>query len=63
MVICQIESPIGVSNVEAIAATPGVDIAWVGHYTTTIAQSMGIPGEFDDPRFIDSINRVVAATT
>jgi 2-keto-3-deoxy-L-rhamnonate aldolase RhmA len=59
VVICQIESPTGVANVEAIAATPGVDIVWVGHYD--LSQSMGIPGEFDDPRFIDAINRVVAA--
>ncbi len=59
VVICQIESPTGVANVEAIAATPGVDIVWVGHYD--LSQSMGIPGEFDDPRFIDAVQRVVAA--
>ena len=32
VVICQIESGLGVSNAEAIAATPGVDFLWIGHF-------------------------------
>lgn len=55
--ICQIESPIGVANVEAIAAVEGVDILWVGHFD--LSQSMGIPGQFHDPRFLDAIQKVV----
>ena len=43
VVICQIESPLGVSNAEWIAATPGVDCLWVGHYD--LSTSMGIPGD------------------
>ena len=57
-VICQIESPVGLGNLEAIAQTPGVDVLWVGHYDLT--QSMGIPGQFQHPDFLDALNHVVA---
>jgi 2-dehydro-3-deoxyglucarate aldolase/4-hydroxy-2-oxoheptanedioate aldolase len=58
-VICQIESVRGVQNAEGIAGLPGVDVLWVGHFDLT--QSMGIPGQFEDPRFLDALKRVVAA--
>lgn len=58
-VICQIESVEGIENLEAIATTPGVDVLWVGHFDLT--QSMGIPGQFHDRRFIDNLKRVVDA--
>jgi len=57
-VICQIESVEGIANLEAIAATPGVDVLWVGHFD--LSQSMGIPGQFHDRRFLDNLKRVVA---
>ena len=60
VVICQIESPTGVLNCEAIAAVPGVDVLWVGHFDLT--QSMGIPGDFSHPDFLASLRRVVQAT-
>ena len=56
-VICQIESVTGIENLEAIATTPGVDLLWVGHFDLT--QSMGIPGQFHDERFLDNLKRVV----
>jgi 2-dehydro-3-deoxyglucarate aldolase/4-hydroxy-2-oxoheptanedioate aldolase len=55
--ICQIESPTGVSNLEAIASTEGVDILWVGHFD--LSQAMGIPGEFHNPRFLDALRKVI----
>lgn len=58
-VICQIESPVGVANCEAIAATPGVDVLWVGHFDLTNA--MGIPAQFQHPDFVESLKKVVAA--
>ncbi len=57
-VICQIESVEGIENLEAIATTPGVDVLWVGHFDLT--QSMGIPGQFHDERFLDNLKRVVS---
>jgi 2-keto-3-deoxy-L-rhamnonate aldolase RhmA len=59
LVICQIESAIGAQNCEAIAAVPGVDVLWVGHFDMT--NFMGIPAEFQNPRYLDAIERVVAA--
>lgn len=57
--ICQIESTLALDNLEAIADTPGVDVLFIGHFDLT--RSMGIVGEFENPRFIDAIRRV--ATT
>lgn len=55
-VICQIESEKGLENLEAIAAVPGVDILWVGHFDLT--QSMGIVAQFQHPRFQEALRRV-----
>ena len=46
---CQIETAEGVENADAIAAIDGVDCLWVGHFDLSV--SLGIPGEFDHPRF------------
>ena len=59
MVVCQIESPLGLKNAEAIAALPGVDVLWVGHFDLT--QSMGILGQFQHPDFLAALRRVVEA--
>jgi 2-dehydro-3-deoxyglucarate aldolase/4-hydroxy-2-oxoheptanedioate aldolase len=59
VVICQIESGLGVANVNGIAATPGVDVVWVGHFDLT--QSMGIPAQFHHERFLDALRTVVGA--
>lgn len=55
-VICQIESTSGLANLDAIAGTDGVDVLWVGH--SDLSQSLGIPGQFQDPRFLDALRRV-----
>jgi 2-dehydro-3-deoxyglucarate aldolase/4-hydroxy-2-oxoheptanedioate aldolase len=57
-IICQIESVEGLDDLEAIAATPGVDVLWVGHFDLT--QSMGIPGQFHHPRFLEALQTVAA---
>ncbi len=59
-IICQIESEEGMGNLEEIAATEGVDVLWVGHFDLT--NSMGIPGQFDDQRFLDALAKVVSTT-
>ena len=55
----QIETADGVKNADAIAAVPGVDCLWVGHFDLSV--SLGIPGEFDNPKFTRAIDRVIAA--
>jgi len=57
LVIAQIETERGLENVEAIAAVEGIDVLWVGHFD--LSNFMGIPAQFDDPRF-DAAMRHVA---
>lgn len=57
---CQIETAEGVRNADRIAALPGVDCLWVGHFD--LSTSLGIPGQFGDPKFTDAIAKVAAAT-
>jgi 2-dehydro-3-deoxyglucarate aldolase/4-hydroxy-2-oxoheptanedioate aldolase len=60
-VICQIESVQGLENLDAIAATAGVDVLWVGHYDLSV--SMGLAGEFQHPDFLAALAKVTAAAT
>jgi 2-keto-3-deoxy-L-rhamnonate aldolase RhmA len=57
---CQIETAEGVENAEAIAALPGVDCLWVGHFDLSV--SLGAPGEFGSKKFTSAIKKVAAAT-
>src|SRR5580765_5629964 len=59
LTIVQIETAAGLANVDAIAATPGVDVLWLGHFDLT--NFMGIPGEFTHPRYRDAVKRIAAA--
>ena len=59
LVIAQIETERGLSEVEAIAAVPGIDVLWVGHFDLT--NFLGIPAQFEHPRFEAALARVVAA--
>lgn len=54
-----IETVAGVQNVDAIAATDGVDCLWLGHFDLT--NSMGIPAQFDHPDFGAAVQRLLAA--
>jgi 2-dehydro-3-deoxyglucarate aldolase/4-hydroxy-2-oxoheptanedioate aldolase len=55
----QIETAAGVENAEEIASVPGVDCLWVGHFDLTC--SLGIPGEFANPKFIEAVAHTHAA--
>lgn len=57
LVIVQVETVPAIDNLEEMLAVPGVDVAWVGHFDLTA--SMGIPGQFDHPRFLAAMERVV----
>jgi 2-dehydro-3-deoxyglucarate aldolase/4-hydroxy-2-oxoheptanedioate aldolase len=59
IIIAQIETEHGLANVDAIAAVPGIDVLWVGHFDLT--NFLGIPGQFDNPKFTDALECVVAA--
>jgi 2-dehydro-3-deoxyglucarate aldolase/4-hydroxy-2-oxoheptanedioate aldolase len=56
LLIAQIETEKGLQNVEDIAAVDGVDVLWVGHFD--LSNFMGIPGQFDHPKFNEAMNHV-----
>jgi len=59
VVITIIEEARAVENVEAIAATPGIDVLFIG--TSDLSYSLGLRGNQDDPRLHEAIGKVVAA--
>ena len=59
LVMCLIETAEGIENVEKIAAVPGVDVLWLGHFDLT--NFLGIPAQFDHPKYVKAIQRMTAA--
>jgi len=58
-VILLLETETAFENLDEIVAVPGVDVAWVGHYDLTV--SLGIPAQFEHPRFLAAMDALVAA--
>jgi 2-keto-3-deoxy-L-rhamnonate aldolase RhmA len=59
LVVCMIETPEGLDNVEAIAAVEGVDVIHVG--LNDLLTAMGKPGSYGSKEHIDALDRVFAA--
>ena len=59
LLIAQIETAAGVQNVEAIAAIDGIDVLWIGHFD--LSNSLGVPGQFEHPQFLDAVAQVLKA--
>ncbi len=59
LVIALVETAKGIENVEAIAAVPGIDVVWLGHFDLT--NFMGIPAEFENPRYLAAVDKLLAA--
>jgi 2-keto-3-deoxy-L-rhamnonate aldolase RhmA len=57
--IIQIESRSAVQHAAEIAAIDGVDVLFIG--PADLSHSMGIPGQFNDARYLAALERVVAA--
>ena len=58
--IALIESARGIENAEAILSTPGLDLAWLGHYD--LSDSLGCVEAFDDPRYVAAEKRLMEAS-
>lgn len=56
-VILLLETETAFVNLESIVSVPGVDVAWMGHYDLTV--SMGIPAQFEHPRFLQAMDDLV----
>jgi 2-dehydro-3-deoxyglucarate aldolase/4-hydroxy-2-oxoheptanedioate aldolase len=57
--MAQIETERGLEAVEQIASVEGIDCLWLGHFDLT--NFLGIPGQFDNPKYIAAVDRIVAA--
>ena len=58
-VIAQIETARGAEAADEIAAVDGVDVLWLGHFDLT--SFMGIPAQFEHPRYLEAMRGIVAA--
>ena len=59
VVIAIVETARALENLDAIVSAPGLDIAWMGHFDLTV--SLGIPAQFDHPRFLEAMAALVAS--
>jgi 2-keto-3-deoxy-L-rhamnonate aldolase RhmA len=59
MIFPLIETAGGVDEVEEIANVEGVNGLWLGHFD--LSCSLGIPGEFDHPKFTVAVEKTCAA--
>ena len=55
----QIETEVGLENVEEIAAVPGVDCLCIGFMD--LSSFLGVPGEFQHPTYLAAVDRIVQA--
>lgn len=59
LVAVQIETPGALAELDGIAGVPGVDVLFVG--PNDLSQALGIPGNYQDARFTQAIERVGVA--
>jgi 2-keto-3-deoxy-L-rhamnonate aldolase RhmA len=59
LVIAMIEEVQAVENIDAIAATPGIDVLFIG--TSDLAFSLGVRGDQEHPRVREAVTRIAAA--
>jgi 2-keto-3-deoxy-L-rhamnonate aldolase RhmA len=57
LLVCMIETPEGLANIEEICAVPGIDVIHMG--TGDYAANIGKPGKFDDPEVVAAQARVI----
>ncbi len=59
MVVIIVEEARAVEEIDAIAATPGVDVIFVG--TSDLAFSLGYRGQYDHPKVQEALKKIVTA--
>ena len=55
----QVETDVGVQNVEEIAAVPGLDSICIGFLD--LSNFLGVPGELQHPTYLAAVDRIAAA--
>jgi len=59
LTVALIESAKGVEQCKEIAAVPGLDMLWLGHFD--LSDSLGMPGSFEDPSYLAAASRLRSA--
>jgi 2-dehydro-3-deoxyglucarate aldolase/4-hydroxy-2-oxoheptanedioate aldolase len=59
LAVVQIETVRAVERCDELLALPGLDVIMIGPADLSI--SLGIPGQFDHPKLIETVERVIAA--
>lgn len=59
LLMLQVETEVGVENVEAIAAVPDVDCICIGY--ADLSNFLGVPGDLKHPKYISAVERIAAA--
>jgi len=59
LLMVQVETEVGVANVDEIAAVPGVDCICTGFLD--LSNFLGVPGDFKHPTYLGAIDRIAAA--
>ncbi|MBV8706408.1 MAG: hypothetical protein JO028_04415 [Acidobacteriaceae bacterium] len=59
VVVTNIEDTTALANIDAIAATPGIDVLFIG--TSDLSFSLGLRGRQDEPALREAITKVVEA--
>ena len=57
MIIAHIEGVEGINNLDEILSVPGIDVIFIGPYD--LSQSLGIPGEVNNPLVMGKMKEVV----
>lgn len=58
LTLVQIETPEAVANVDAIAATPGVDGLFIGPNDLALSMLGYVPAKWTEPEFLDAVEAV-----
>ena len=59
ILMTQIESPAGVEIVDQLIALDGIDVLFVG--PNDLSQSLGIMGQTSHPKFLEAMDKIIAA--
>lgn len=58
--VLMLESKDAVENAEEIMAVEGIDVAFLAPFD--LSQSLGVPGQFDNPVYLEALDRLEKAT-
>lgn len=59
VIFALVETREGAENADAIASMDGIDGLWIGHLD--LSTSLGIPGEWQHPDYVEAVDRIAKA--